>query len=266
MAIPLSALKTGVDFLPPRQVWHGVGGIGKTTLASKAKSPLFIQCEDGEGLLDITRFNPYEYPKPFDSILEFMDTLITVPDHGFWTCVVDTIDWLERIILKAVCSDNNVDSIEDIGYGKGYVYAIDYWQKFLNKCDFLRKKGINVVLLAHTEIMKFNSPEMEPYDRYELKLNKKYAPIIFEWADIVAFLNYDVTIQKDKGKFGNETTRAVGGTQRNMFFYEKPAYKAKNRYSLPESCPMHWETYNAMLIDAIKNAKNRKDTDNNGTA
>ncbi|NDD13350.1 MAG: oxidoreductase, partial [Betaproteobacteria bacterium] len=49
MAITLAQLnRTGAP-KPPRILIHGVAGVGKTTFASQANKPVFIQTEDGLG-------------------------------------------------------------------------------------------------------------------------------------------------------------------------------------------------------------------------
>ena len=47
--------------LPPRILIHGPEGVGKTTIASKFPSPIFLQTEDGcPGGLEINSFGPIE--------------------------------------------------------------------------------------------------------------------------------------------------------------------------------------------------------------
>ena len=67
--------------------------------------------------------------------------------------------------------------------------------RFLNALQDLVDKGVHVVLTAHSQVRKFERPdEMGAYDRWELKLQKKTALLLKEWADIVLFANYKVIV------------------------------------------------------------------------
>lgn len=102
--------------------------------------------------------------------------------------------------------------------------------------------GINVVLNAHSQIVKFEQPdEMGAYDRYQLKLGKKTssqtAPLVKEWSDMLLFLNYKTVsvAVDDKGK----KHKAQGGT-RTVYATHHPAWDAKNRHDLPDEFPMDY--------------------------
>ena len=92
--------------------------------------------------------------------------------------------------------------------------------------------GKNIVIVAHAAMRKFEQPdEMGAYDRWELKLSKKTAPLIKEWADMVLFMNYKNNIVEDPK---TKSKKAVGG-KRIMYATHSPTYDAKNRFGLPDS-------------------------------
>src|SRR5699024_369983 len=92
----------------------------------------------------------------------------------FETLVIDSIDWAEMECTQNVCAQYNKKGIEDFGYGQGYIYVKEEFGRFLNKLSDVIEAGINVVLTAHSQIVKFEQPdEMGAYDRYQLKLGKK---------------------------------------------------------------------------------------------
>ena len=69
-----------------------------------------------------------------------------------------------------------------------------------------------MVLTAHAMMRKFEQPdEMGAYDRWELKLQKKTAPLVKEWSDLLLFANYKtIAVATDeKGK----KFKAQGGPQ-----------------------------------------------------
>jgi hypothetical protein len=237
MAISLASLNRASAPKPPRILIHGVHGVGKTTFAAGAPDPVFVLTEDGLGTLDVPHF---PLARTFDEVMQALAALYT-EEHGFRTLVVDSVDWLEPLIHARVCKDQGWSSIEDAGYGKGYVAAVDPWRQYLEGLNALRDdKGMAIVQLAHTDIKRFDSPESEPYDRYIIKLHSKASALLQEHSDIVLFANYRVsTIKSDVG-FNKKVTRALGSGERLLHTAERPAFIAKNRYALPETLPMSW--------------------------
>jgi hypothetical protein len=157
-------------------------------------------------------------------------------DHPFKTLVIDTADWLEKRLAEHLCRKSNKDSIEDFGYGKGWVILTEEFARFLSSLDALLARGMHVVFLAHATVKKFEAPDQAgSYDRFELKLSKSVAPLLKEWADVVLFANYVTKIaEKDNGKM-----RGVGGKERVLFATHTAAYDAKNRHGLPDKLPFN---------------------------
>ena len=235
MAISLASLKRTSERKPPRLLIYGTAGIGKTTLGTNAPAPVFIQTEDSEvgcptfGLL-----------KTYDEVMEAMAGLVT-EDHDFKTVVLDSLDWLEPIIWRETCRINKWASIEDPGYGKGYAAALDTWRVVLDGFNALRdERGMAVIILAHCEIKRFDSPETEPYDRYQIKLQKAASALVQEHVDAVLFANYRVSTVKADAGFNRKAVRGVGAGDRRLYTTERPAFLAKNRFGLDDSLDLDW--------------------------
>jgi len=228
---------------PPRIVLYGGAGIGKTFFAASMNKPIFVLTEDGMGKIEADHFPLSE---SFEDVLKNLQSLID-NENDYKTLVVDSLDWLEPLIWDKACQDNNFKSIESVGYGKGYVEALKYWRIYLNLLNELREKGYTIMQIAHNQIKRFESPEIEAYDRHELKLHRKAADLILEHSDCCFFANFKLGTVQVKGKGGNMTTKAVAG-DRVVYTVEKPAYLAKNRYALPESLPFDWETVRAEML------------------
>ena len=93
-----------------------------------------------------------------DRLFQVIKALAALYDekHDYRTLVIDSLDWLERLIWADVCLHKHVESIEDIGYAKGYVFALTQWREFLEGLTALRNdKGMMVVLVAHARIERF---------------------------------------------------------------------------------------------------------------
>lgn len=223
---------------PKKVVLYGPEGIGKSSLASQFPAPIFIDTEGSTTELNVNRLPS---PTSWTMINQQVDW-VKQQSGRFKTLIIDTIDWAEMMCVEQVCANHGKKGVEDFGYGNGYIYSKEEFGRFLNKLSEVTEAGLHVVLLAHSQIRKFEQPdEMGSYDRYELKLGKKTsshtAPLVKEWADMVLFLNYKTysVAADDKGK----KHKAQGGT-RMMFTTHHPAWDAKNRQGLPDELPLDY--------------------------
>ena len=233
----LGAVVTGRRAQPMRVMLYGVEGVGKSSFAAGAPAPIFLGAEDGTSELDVHRLPMAE---EWQDVIDGVHVLQT-EKHQYRTLVVDTVDWAEPLLWKFICKRDDKSSIEDYGYGKGYVAALDEWRFFLARLDGLRRVGMHVILLAHSWIKPFANPEGDNYDRYELKLNNKAAGLLKEWADCVLFANYETFVKK------NDKKQVKGSDNGARFIYteRRAAYDAKNRYGLPPQLPLSWDDFAA---------------------
>lgn len=236
----LEVIQRGKQIKPRRTLIYGVHGVGKSTLASNAARPIFIPTEEGCNDIDCDSFPLSESWGQFDAHLQSLAT----NDHDYRTIVIDSIDWLEKLIWKAVCEDKGVSQVDEIGYGKGYNAAADWWQQTIKALNYLRnEKGMFCVLLAHAKIEKFENPEDENYNRYTLALHKIASAMLQEWCDEVFFANYKVYTKSSDEGFGKTATKAIGGDERVLRTREKPFCDAKNRLNMPDEIAMCWSEY-----------------------
>jgi len=232
----LGAVTRGKQVKPDRVLLFGVEGIGKSTWAANAPSPIFIPVEDGTANLDVARFPE---PSGWMDVMDAIQTL-TVDAHEYKTVAIDTLDALEAMCWKHICERDQQSSIEAYGYGKGYVAALDQWRTLIAALEKLqRDRGIGVVLIAHSWIKTFKNPEGEDYDRYELKLNAKAAGLFREWSEDVLFARYETFAEPDKK--GN--VKGISSGARVIHTQRTAAWDAKNRHSLPEQLPLDYEAY-----------------------
>lgn len=241
-----------------RVVIYGTEGIGKTTLAAHFPKPLFIDVEQGSYQIDVERFDGIT---TWADVLEAIGYVEQNPD-SCKTLVLDTADKAEQMLVEQILKENKAASIETVGggYGKGYTMLQERFQKeLLFSLDRIIAKGINVVICAHSIVRTITLPDADPYDHYELKCSKKVSPILKEWADILAFCDYKISVVTDGGK-----GKAKGSGKRMIHFTHKPTYDAKNRYGLPDDAEMSYDVLRPVIDGQmeVQPEKNAIDAEN----
>jgi GTPase SAR1 family protein len=211
-------------------VIYGPEGIGKSTFLSQFPGVVFIDTEGSTNQLDVRRFPA---PTSWTMLLEIVKSAIGNKNIG--TLALDTADWAEMLTIQHICAKSKVSGIEDFGYGKGYTYLEEEFGRLLNLFSEVIDSGVNVAIAAHAQMRKFEQPdETGAYDRWELKLEKKTAALLKEWADIVLFANYETIVIK--GKTPMDKNKVSGGS-RVMYTTHHACWDAKNRHGLAEKLP-----------------------------
>lgn len=216
-------------------VVYGPEGIGKSTLAARFPRPLFIDTEGSTRHMDVRRT---ERPTSWAMLLEQVKCVREDPGLRA-TLAVDTADWAEQLCIESICAAKKMSGIEDMGYGKGYVYLAEEFGRLLNLLEEIVDRGVHVVLTAHAWMRKFEQPdELGAYDRWELKLQKKTAPLVKEWSDVLLFANYK-TLSVAADSTGKKF-KAQGG-RRVVYTSHHPCWDAKNRLGMPEELPLDFD-------------------------
>lgn len=244
----LNQITSGPNPAPRRVMLYGTHGIGKSTFAASAPAPIFLQTEDGLGEIDCDKF---PLTTTYKEAMQSLSELYTEA-HSYRTVVVDSVDWLERLIWDEVCRKHNVPSVEAIGYGKGYVHALGLWREFIEGLAALRRdKQMTTILIAHARIERFENPETESYDRYVPRLHRLASQVLQEWCDEVLFATFKVfTKQTDEG-FDRKRTQGLGTGERVLRSVERPAHVAKNRLGLSDELPLEWGAYAQHINNAF---------------
>lgn len=238
----LGAITRGKVKRPLKIVAYGSEGSGKSELGSQAPDPIFLCAEDGTSQLDVARFPE---PRSWDDVLGAINEL--KGEHSFKTIVVDSLDWIQPLLMKHICAKQNWEDAQYNDFGRGEKLALPAWKHLMAELDSLREtKGMHVVMIAHSMIADFKNPEGEDFQRYQLALPSKAAELWKQWSDLLLFVGWETLTKK-----GDRSVKGVLG-DRFIFTEKTAAWDAKNRYGLPPAIeyPRHngWRA----LVDAVK--------------
>ena len=235
----------------------GFAGAGKSTLAGLFPSPIFIQAENATSVFETLAedLQPAFMPqlptasaqrniRTSDVLLAQLRELATA-DHPFKTVVIDTITALNLMFEAEVVEfdEKNATNIGEAagGFNKGYLVVAGLHAKLRNACEHLRKRGITVVFLSHTGIVKMkNRPEAGEYTAYTLDMPEKSRSIYVGSSDAVLYLKAREFIAGHEENRKGQTTKygRVTNTGERVLITSSDGtigyVDAKNRYSLPD--------------------------------
>ena len=236
----LANIHKGKRDMPRRLMIYGTHGIGKSTFAASAPSPIVISTEGGVDNIDVDSVEVKEYDEAIGVIGD-----IYSGDTGYQTIVIDTADWLEQLIYVEVCKEHQKDAIGNFGFGSGYKFALVKWREVLEGLDALRKeRGMTIILVAHSQIEKFSNPETEAYNRYSPAMHRDSSAVLQQWCDEVFFATQPIAVKKTDEGFGKTASRGMSTGGREIRTVEAATHLAKNRIAgLPAKLPLDFAAY-----------------------
>ena len=250
MTINFSEIKLSRKPLPPRIILYGEPKIGKSKFCSNIPNAIFLDVEGGTGHLDIRRVER-EFLSTWADICAALDGLL-VQEHDFQAAIIDTADFMEKVLQLQAATEHDVRTFAKIGYGKGDVSVANMWREVTQKLDALReRRGMAIILIAHETVKKVTEPEADSsYDRFTLAVSPKSAELLEAWADAILFAKVEVYTSKKKEGLKEKVTAVEG--DRVLLTRNAPHHLAGNRYNLPEVLPFTWEAFSQAFIEATK--------------
>lgn len=252
----LSQLKKATPQAPVITI-VGFPGVGKSTLAALFPNPVFIQAENASTVFETWSddMQPSFFPeipvahagrkiKPSEQILAQLRELLT-QEHTFKTVVIDSITAM-NILFEGEIVEFDTNGANNIGeacggYGKGFLALAGIHVKIRNACEHLRRKGIAVVFLAHTGVIKMkNRPEAGEYSAYSIDMHEKSRQIYVGSSDAVLYLKSRDFVMGHETDRKGQTTKfgRVSNTGERILICSSDGtigyVDAKNRYNMPE--------------------------------
>jgi len=243
----LEKIQQGTGPRALKVVIHGENGIGKTTFAAGAPSPLILAAEDGIGVLNVPMLRIRSTDELQQALMELIQGFRT-GQRPFQSVVIDSLDALEAQVWQKVCQTGRKQNIEDFGYGKGYVYALQKWGEIRDQLQAINDLGVHTIAIAQSNNKTNNDPVYGSYNRTILRLHEKTAGLWRDWADIMGFATQRLSLKgDDKG-----APRAIAMGERILEIGASPAYWSKNRFNMPPTLPLSWAAMEHSYLNAFQ--------------
>ena len=223
-------------------LFYGTPKSGKTTIASHFPGAVVFAFEKGYSAI------PGIMATPVNSWNEFRRLLVELKDEEtkaqFQTVVIDTADIAYDYCVDYICNDNNVDTIGDLPYGKGYSLVAKEFDTCLRKIIQL---DYGLVLISHSTERTERDEQGNEYSKIEPTLDKRGRLICERTCDIIGL------------------SRPVRNPQTNqietrLFLRETPRYVAGSRFKyIPDSIAFTYEN----LVNAIGEAIDKEASEHN---
>ena len=209
----------------------GDAGVGKSTFASTFPKPVFIRVEDGLASIDV---DALPLLKNVNDLWEQLKALIH-EDHNYKTVVIDSVTKLENMFIDNIVENDpkNPKSINTAlgGYGAGLMAVGAMHSRVRKAAQILINKGINVVFIAHADMINIETPDSDSYMRYDLRLGKKSVSYYTDDVDVIGCIRLEVFIKSEDGK----KSRALSDGTRELITFATASNVSKNRFGIKES-------------------------------
>ena len=249
--ITLDSIITGVEEVPLVTVISGGTSVGKSTTASQADAPIMLNLENGAEMLDIQKFPLYGKNIVFDDCMESLRLIFA--NHkkmGVKTVIVDSMDWVQKLIHKEVCKQKGVETIDELKWGAGYQLSASLAIDFFNGLDSLRHLGLEIIIICHTAIVKVDEPIHDLYEIYDLKLDRLIRNHLKEWATVIAFCEFEQKTHLKGERFGKKVYKATSTGSRIMHTVPQAGFAAKSRIPIPSPLPLDWKIFKQEINNA----------------
>lgn len=244
----LSKATRGREEQPLTVLLYGPAGIGKSTFAAGADSPVFIGKR-----IDLERIDAAKLPEPTNltGVYECIEALRT-EKHDYATLAIDPLTyWLEPMIWRHICKRDNKSDIRAYGWNDGYRAAVDEWRILLSKLEALRaERGMAIVMIAHAGTTKIKPPDSESYNRYSPDLDTRATALLERWCGEVLFADRkrSMVLGDDERYRATSDGAAIVSTQWSA------AFNAKSRLGLPKELPLAhlWKALAPVPVEQLR--------------
>lgn len=175
----------------PKFMVYSLPGMGKTTLASQMKNSIIIDLEGGANYIKTARTEQITNIEDFKSV---MVELWKTPKREFDYVVIDTVDWLVRLMVEDVAGIDSRHLSETLnrsngGYGNGKQVLENHVRTWLlPMLVAMNHKGYGICLLAHADKKDMMDSDGTTLEQITPKIDPVTLNAFVEWCDAIYYL------------------------------------------------------------------------------
>jgi hypothetical protein len=229
---------------------YGEDGVGKTSFGKGAPRPLFLTTETDRLPGELGWLAPAGWAE----VLEVVRALAEDP-LGYESVVLDTLDGIDALAAEYVCRRDNAahkgalvlpDGRVSVGSypfnGAGRVLLAE-WRTLLDELERLRRRrGLNVVLLAHAGTYRQKNPDGADYDAVLPRLERSCAEEVVGWCEAVLYAEFgELVVARPDERTGK--AKVLATEDRACWTRRGGAHRAKNRFGMPARVELAWREF-----------------------
>ena len=236
---------------PPKMIFTGIQGSGKTTLASLFINPVIIRIEDGTASVPGIPAGPVV--KSVDDVFEQI-TFLATGENDFETLIIDSISAFDSMAVAYTQAKNKTNNLAKAegGFGGGYEAVRSLHMKLKDYCDRIAiKKNMTIIYIAHIDVSEESPPDSDAFTKYTIQCTKTKrldcSEVYTKDADVIAFIKQSSYVKTDDT---NGKGRAIVTGGRVVMCGMSPAHVSKNRFGIDS--PIDWDDKSVNpLLDLI---------------
>ena len=213
---------------------YGGWKTGKTTTACMFPNHLLLAFEKGYSAIPGAMAQPINDWREFKQVLKELKK--DEVKEKFETIIIDTADIAYDYCTKYICNNNDVNTVSEIPYGKGYDLIA---KEFDESLRLIVQLGYGLVIISHETEKTFKDAYGQDYLKIVPTLDKRANNIIARMCDI---LGYSRAVETDEGT-----------TMTKLYMRGTPRFEAGSRFKYtPDDIVFTYDNLVNAIAEAVK--------------
>ena len=211
--------------------------VGKTTFAAQAPNNLLLAFEKVYNAISGIKAQDINRWADFKMVLKQLER--PEAQEMYDTVTIDTVGIMWEMCEQYICAQNQVTSIGDIPWGKGYSLCKREFESCLRKITML---GYGLIIIAHVDKRIEKKDDESEIEIVSPAIPKRAYEIVNQLVDIIGYI--DVVYDDD------------GSSKRILCTRSTPTVMAGSRFPyLPPKIPFGYKELTNAVADAIEKSE-----------